>query len=115
MEREGHKMRPDKAYRLWCAAGLQVPRKRPRKRVAAFRPRPGAPSVANGGRAYDFVFDACANGQQVKRLTVVDEFTRESLAIDVAGSICSGRVMKCLRALSASALGQGVAGRVQTA
>jgi putative transposase len=38
MEREGHKMGPDKAYHLWCAAGLQVPRKRPRKRVAASRP-----------------------------------------------------------------------------
>jgi len=37
--------------------------------------------------AYDFVFDACANGQQLKCLTVIDEFTRESLAIDVAGSI----------------------------
>ena len=35
----------------------------------------------------DFVYDACANGQQVKCLTIVDEFTRESLAIDVAGSI----------------------------
>ena len=37
--------------------------------------------------AYDFVFDACANGQQLKCLTVIDEFTREALAIDVAGSI----------------------------
>ena len=39
--------------------------------------------------AYDFVFDACANGQQLKCLTVIDEFTRECLAIDVAGSIRS--------------------------
>ena len=36
--------------------------------------------------AYDFVFDSCANGQQLKCLTVIDEFTRECLAIDVAGS-----------------------------
>ncbi len=99
MEHEGHKMGPDKAYRLRCAAGLQVPRKRPRKRVAAFRPRPGAPSVANGGRAYNFVFDACANGQQVKCLTIVDEFRRESLAIDVAGSIRPGRVIEVLSRL----------------
>jgi putative transposase len=46
--------------------------------------------------AYDFVFDACANGQQLKCLTVVDEFTRECLAIDVAGSIRSGRVIEVL-------------------
>lgn len=36
--------------------------------------------------AYDFVFDACANGQQLKCLAVIDESTREALAIDVAGS-----------------------------
>ena len=36
--------------------------------------------------ADDFVFDACANGQKLKCLTVVDEWTREALAIDVSGS-----------------------------
>ncbi len=45
------------------------------------------------------MFDACANGQQVKCLTIVDEFTRESLAIDVAGSIRSGRVIEVLARL----------------
>ena len=49
--------------------------------------------------AYDFVFDACANGQQLKCLTVVDEYTRECLAIDVAGSIRSGRVIEVLAKL----------------
>jgi len=46
-------------------------------------------ALASGGVAsqYDFVFDACANGQQIKCLSVVDEFTRECLAIDVEGSI----------------------------
>ena len=34
--------------------------------------------------SYDFVFDRCANGQQLKCLTVTDEFTKEGLAIDVA-------------------------------
>jgi putative transposase len=49
--------------------------------------------------AYDFVFDACANGQQLKCLTVIDEFTREALAIDVAGSIRSTRVKEVLAKL----------------
>jgi len=49
--------------------------------------------------AYDFVYDACANGQQIKCLTVVDEYTRECLAIDVAGSIRSGRVIEALSRL----------------
>lgn len=50
-------------------------------------------------RAHDFVFDACANGQQLECLTVIDEFTRECLAIDVAGSIRSGRVIEVLSKL----------------
>ena len=49
--------------------------------------------------AYDFVFDACANGQQLKCLTVIDEFTREAMAIDVAGSIRSTRVKEVLAKL----------------
>ena len=46
--------------------------------------------------AYDFVFDGCANGQKLKCLTVIDEYTRECLAIDVAGSIRSKRVIEVL-------------------
>ena len=49
--------------------------------------------------AYDLVFDRSANGQQLKCLTVIDEFTRECLAIDVAGSIRSGRVIEVLSQL----------------
>ena len=55
--------------------------------------------AANHVWAYDFVFDACANGQQIKCLTVVDEFTHECLAIDVAGSIRSRRVIDVLARL----------------
>lgn len=99
LAREGHAMSSERAHRLWRAAGLQVPRKRPRRRVAASRPRPLPPTAANQVWAYDFVFDACANGQQLKCLTVVDEWTREALAIDVGKSIRSGRVIEVLSRL----------------
>lgn len=99
LEREGHRMSPDRAHRLWSAAGLQVPKKRPRRRVAASRPRPVPATGANQVWAYDFVFDWCANGQQVKCLTVVDEWTRECLAIDVGRSIRSARVIEVLSRL----------------
>ena len=99
MEREGYFMSADRAYRLWATAGLQVPKKRPRRRVASGRPRPQVPTQANQVWAYDFVFDFCANGQQLKCLTVIDEYTRECLAIDVAGSIRSGRVIDVLSRL----------------
>jgi putative transposase len=97
--REGIMVGDDKCRRLWAANGLQVPRKRPRRRIAGSRPRPLAPAMANSVWSYAFVFDACANGQQIKCLTVVDEYTRESLAIDVAGSIRSTRVIEVLSKL----------------
>ena len=97
--REGHVMGRDRAHRLWCQAGLQVPRRRPRRRVAASRPRPLPATGPNQVWAYDFVFDTAATGQQIKCLTVVDEWTREALAIDVAGSIRSGRVIDVLSRL----------------
>ncbi len=97
--RRGHVMSADRAHRLWRLHGLQVPRKWPRRRIATGRPRPLPATGANQVWAYDFLFDACANGQQLKCLTVIDEYTRECLAIDVAGSIRSGRVIEVLSKL----------------
>jgi putative transposase len=99
LERRGIVMSADRAHRIWRRAELQVPRKRPRRRAAMNRPRPIPSTQANHVWAYDFVFDACANGQQLKCLTVIDEYTRECLAIDVAGSIRSGRVIDVLSKL----------------
>jgi len=97
--REGIVVGRDRCASLWMQAGLQVPKKRRRRRVAGSRPRPHPPASLNSVWCYDFVFDACANGQQVKCLTVVDEYTRECLAIDVAGSIRSRRVIEVLSRL----------------
>jgi putative transposase len=99
LDRVGFAMGIDRMHRLWRQAQLQVPRRRPRRRVAAGRPRPLPASGANQVWAYDFIFDACANGQQLKCLTIVDEWTRECLAIDVAGSIRSRRVIEVLSKL----------------
>ena len=99
LARQQHVMSADRAYRLWRQAGLQVPRRRPRRRVATSRPRPLPATGINHVWAYDFIFDSCANGQTLKCLTVIDEFTRECLAIDVAGSIRSGRVIEVLAKL----------------
>jgi putative transposase len=99
LARAGHPMSCDRTYRLWKLPGLQVPRRRPLRRIASGRPRPLAPTGAGQMWAYDFVFDAWANGQQLKCLTVIDEFTRECLAIDVAGGIRSKRVIEVLARL----------------
>lgn len=99
LERQGHRLGTDRMYPLWRQASLQVPRKRPRRRVAASRPRPVPPTAINHVWAYDFVFDSCADGRTLKCLTVIDEFTRECLAIDVAGGIRSTRVIEVLAQL----------------
>lgn len=49
--------------------------------------------------AYDFVHDTCANGQQLKILTVVDEWSRECLAAEVEGRITAARVIRVVQRL----------------
>ena len=99
LERQGIVLGKERCATLWAKAGLQVPAKRRRRRIAESRPRPFVQAARNSVWCYDFVFYACANGQQLKCLTVVDEYTRECLAIDVAGSIWSGRVIDILSRL----------------
>lgn len=82
--RDGCPMSSERMYRLWRLEKLQVPRRRPRRRVAASRPRPLPPTSANHVWAYDFVFDSCANGQQLKCLTVVGDDRAEARARDRA-------------------------------
>jgi putative transposase len=98
LQREGIHMGKERCGRLWAKAGLQVPKKRRRKRAGTTL-RPLAPSARNAVWCYDFVYDACANGQKIKCLTVVDEYTRECLAIDVSGAIRSSRVIDVLTKL----------------
>lgn len=99
LAREGQSMSPQRAHRLWRKAKLCVPRKRPRRRVPTSQARPLAPAKPNSVWAWDFVHDMCANGDELKCLTVVDEFTRECLAIRVAGSLRSEHAIEALSQL----------------
>lgn len=99
LARDGFPMSTDRAWRLWRKAGLQVPKKRRRRRVASSRPRPLPATGRNQVWAYDFVFDRAANGQQLKCMTVIDEYTRECLSILVDGRIRSGKVVQELSRL----------------
>ena len=86
--------------RLWRKHRLQVPRV-VRKRLR--RERPARLQAASPGHiwAYDFVEDALADGRKLYILTVMDEFTREGLALDVALSTSAERVIGVLSALVA--------------
>lgn len=89
----------NRVYRVWRKEGLGQPRRRPRKRIRGDGHRWMSAIAPNGVWAYDFVFDECANTQKLKCLVVVDEWTKESLAIEVDGRISSTRVIEVLERL----------------
>jgi len=99
LQRDGMTIGRDKAARIWAAAGLQVPTKKGRKRYRSSGRQPFVATAPNQVWAYDFVFDGCANGQKLKCLTMVDEFSKESLCIDAAGSIRSQHLITILERL----------------
>jgi putative transposase len=98
LQREGIVIGKERCSRLWAKTGLQVPKKR-RRKIIGKKSRPLTPTSRNYVWSYDFVYDACANNQKLKCLTVVDEYTRECLAIDVSGAIRSRRVIDVLSRL----------------
>ncbi len=98
---DGSAVNVKRVYRIWRAAGLCLPKRRPRRRVRGTGLRPLPAQHPNHIWAYDFVHDRCANGQKLKILTVIDEWTRECLALEVAGRISATRVLAVLDRLIA--------------
>ena len=77
--------------------------KKPRRHVTACRrmERPAATEV-NESWSMDFMSDQLYNGRRIRLLTLVDNFNRESLAIEVGEHIGSDRVVEVLTRLSKS-------------
>jgi putative transposase len=84
--------------RVWRALGLHV-RKKKRRKIRTGQARLFAATGPNQVWAYDFTLDRCANGQALKSLSVVDEWTRECLAIEVDSSLTAVRVIAVLERL----------------
>lgn len=97
--RKGWRVNRKRVHRLWRREGMQVPRKRIKRRTlgdsanSCIRHRA---EFRNHVWTYDFVFDRTEDGRQVKILTVVDEYTRESVATHVARSIKATDVIDVL-------------------
>ena len=100
LRREGIIANHKRVYRLYRAASLQV-KKRLKRRVALGRGEP-APLVsrANERWSLDFVHDTLHSGRCIRALNVVDDFTREALAIEVDTSLCGSRVARVLHRIA---------------
>lgn len=98
LKRGGQKVNRKRVVRVWQKFSLQVPRsKKTRKRLR--QPQPVMPVAARPNEVwtYDFVFDRDAAGRRLKLLTLMDEFTREGLAIRVGRSFKAIQVKEVLR------------------
>lgn len=99
LARRGHRVNHKRVYRLYRTENLAVRRKK-RKRIAAqIRTVPAPPQRPNERWSIDFVSDALGNGRRFRALTVVDDFTRECLAIEVDTSLPGARVARALEQL----------------
>jgi putative transposase len=97
IRREGWMVNHKRIYRLYKAEGLNLRTKRPRRRkAAANRMDRIALSAPNQSWSMDFVSDALFDGKKFRALTVVDNFTRECLAIEVAQSLTGEDVVRVL-------------------
>jgi putative transposase len=84
LNREGWKVGKKLVYRLYREEGLALRHKPGRKRRAATQRRERLqPTAPNQVWSLDFVADQLADGRRLRALTVMDVFTRESLAIEV--------------------------------
>jgi putative transposase len=104
--REGFAVNRKRIYRLYREAGLVVRRRR-RKRVAVPRQPIAAPQAPNQRWSMDFVSDALGSGRKFRCFTVVDDFTRENVALDVQHSFTGADV--------GDALDRAIAGRTRPA
>ena len=88
--------------RLWRDEGLRVPTRRRKKRLAGIGVHVGAmwPIRPDVVWALDFQFDSTVDGRTLKMLNVIDEFTREALAIEVDRSIDADGVVAVLDRLA---------------
>jgi transposase InsO family protein len=102
LRREGWSVNRKRVWRLWQQEGLQVPRRQQKKRRwgtsegGCVRCRA---EHMNDVWAWDFVFDRTANGRTLKWLSIVDEYTRECLALEVDRRMTSDNVLDVLRDL----------------
>ena len=95
--REGWRVNHKRVYRLYVEEGLGMRRRAPRRRVSCLKREAGpAASRRNECWSMDFMSDELYDGRRIRLLTLVDNHTRESLAIEVGQRIRGHKVVEVL-------------------
>jgi len=94
VEREGHMVNHKKLRRIYREEKLQVRRRGGRKRALGTRKPMMLPDGPNQRWSLDFVSDAFTDGRRFRILTVVDDCTRENLALAADTSLSGLRVTR---------------------
>lgn len=97
LRRGGMKVNRKRVYRVWKKEGLSLSRRPSRKRARKGGQVPLKALYPGHVWTYDFLQDATADGRRLRILTVVDEFTRESIAIRVERRMPAAVVIEVLR------------------
>jgi putative transposase len=100
--REGWKVNVKRVYRLYRQEGLSLRLKRKKKCVSVLRVEAAKPTSPNEVWSMDFVSDSLSNGQRFRALTIVDNFSRVSPAIEVDFSLTGRRVVEVLERVANS-------------
>jgi putative transposase len=98
LQREGWQVNHKRIYRLYVEEKLSLRRKRGRKRNRVRQPLPEV-VAANQVWSVDFMTDALSSGRRFRTLNIVDDYTRECLAIEVDTSLGGVRVVRVLKEL----------------
>lgn len=101
LRREGLRVNHKRVYRLYRAEGLSVRTKRRKRMTAAPRLALSPATRPNERWSMDFVSDITEAGRRFRVFTLVDDFTRRCVALEVDSSLTGVRLARILRSLDA--------------
>ena len=111
LRREGWHVNHKRVHRIYCEEGLHLRRRRPRRHVSGTRRmRRSEPERCNACWSMDFVVDSLFDGRRFRALTIVDNYSRECLAIEAGQSLKGVDVAGIMDRLTAQ---RGVPERIQ--
>lgn len=101
LRREGWPVNHKRIYRLYSDEGLKLRKRRRRARSQVERVPLALPTKADERYSMDFMRDTLADGRVFRTLNIVDDYTRECLAIEVDTSLPGVRVVRVVERLAA--------------